>query len=264
LPLRLLPDPLKLSLFARYYRPRREQWQSLYEQAPLRFAPGASMGSLKPGDVISDYIAFTGIYELEVSRRAVGLARRGGLMLDVGANLGYFTLLWATARPDNRVIAFEASPRNVPALRHNVERNRCARQVEIAALAVGRNNGTLQFDQGPEEQTGWGGFSTGAASGGISVEVVRVDEFVRDVEEIALLKIDIEGADTWALMGCERLLREQRVQEIWFEEHRPRMRELGIEEGEAQRFLRSLGYVVEPAGRLSAQVSEWRARLGAA
>jgi FkbM family methyltransferase len=259
--IRVAPDALKLRLFARYYRSQRAHWQALYQAASLRFAPTIVMSGLLPGDVISDSIALTGIYELAATRRTLELGGSGGLMVDVGANLGYFSLLWAAARPGNRVIAFEASPRNLPLLRENIARNGLEDHVQIAAVAAGRARGTLAFDLGPADQTGWGGFSSGPSSDGVTVEVVRLDEYLRDAPEIALLKIDIEGADTWALMGCERLLRARKVKEIWFEANLPRMTQLGIRAGEASQFLSACGYEVHPIGRASAQMQEWRATL---
>jgi len=256
--LRVVPDRLKLSLFARHYRARRRKWLHLYENAPLRYAPAVSMCGLLPGDVISDSIALTGLYELEATRRTQELAARGGLMVDVGANLGYFSLLWAAARPDNRVMAFEASPRNVPLLRRNVERNGFGSRVEIAAVAVGKAPGKLGFSLGPQEQTGWGGVTMDPSDTNVTVDVVRLDDIVNSLPEIALLKIDIEGADTWALLGCERLLRARRVKEIWFEANKPRMRSLGIEPDAAIEFLSSVNYVTRPITPLTGDQVEWR------
>ena len=78
-------------------------------------------------------------------------------------------------------------------------------------------------------------------------------------QDIPLLKIDIEGADTWALMGSELLLRTKRVKEIWYEQNKPRMRGLGIGEGEAEKFLRSVGYVSRPESDPSFDVVDWSA-----
>ena len=74
------------------------------------------------------------MYELELTRRLCDLARRGGTFVDVGANLGYFSLLWAAQNPGNRCVAFEASPRNLDLLRRNVARNSLGGRVEVAVL----------------------------------------------------------------------------------------------------------------------------------
>jgi FkbM family methyltransferase len=211
---------------------------------------------LIPGDVISDSIAFTGVYELPLSRRLFRLARRGGTLIEVGANLGYFTLLWAAANPANRVFAFEAAPRNVELLTRNVARNGFDPRVRVFPQAAGREAGALAFDPGPAGQTGWGGF---AADGPVTVDVVRVDQAAEYPPEIAVLKVDVEGADAWALRGCERLLRERRVRQIWFEQNKPRMRALGIPADEAQRFLRSVGYDPRPRSDPRRELVEWSA-----
>jgi hypothetical protein len=88
---------------------------------------------------------------------------------------------------------------------------------------------------------------------------MRVDEVVDPSEEVALLKVDIEGADTWALEGCERLLRARRIKQIWFEQNKPRMRELGIGEAEAEEFLRSVGYKVQAQSDPRKALVEWSA-----
>jgi len=217
------------------------------------------MYELVPGDVISDCIAFTGSYEDELSRYVRDAAIRGGRFVDVGANMGYFTLLWASANPANRVVAVEASPRNVRILKGNVARNHLGSRVEIIAKAAGRSGGILPFRLGPDEQTGWGGLAAPHDKGTIEVDVVRLDEILSAELPIDFLKIDIEGADTWALMGCESLIRARQVREIWFEENKPRMRELGIPVGLAQDFLRSCGYSVQAMSPERAEICEWRA-----
>lgn len=256
--LRLLPNRLRVAAWARLFRPVSERWYSLYRGAPLRFAPNVTM-ELTPGDVISDCIAFTGIYELTLSRHLVRLAREGGTMIDVGAHLGYFSLLWAAANRANRCFAFEASPRNIERLKRNVARNGFDAHIEVLPLAAGREHGSVPFDAGPLEQTGWGGLAAAPGDGTILVEAVRVDEALSTINEVALLKIDAEGADAWVLMGCERLLRGRRVNSIWFEQNKPRIKALGVGEREAEEYLRSLGYLACPRSNPSAEVVEWSA-----
>jgi FkbM family methyltransferase len=258
--LRLLPDRLKLAACARFYRldPPSAEWRGLYEGAPLRFAPSLAM-DLVPGDVISDSIAFTGLWDLRLTRRVCRLAQRGGTMIDVGAHLGYFSLLWAAGNPNNRCFAFEASPRNTDLLMRNVGHNAVAPRIDIIPRAAGKGTGTVSFDLGPPDQRGWGGISPGAGADAVNVNVVRIDEAVAPPGDVSLLKIDVEGADTWALMGCERLLRARRVKEICFEQNKPRMAALGIAAGEAEAYLRSVGYSASAQSDPAAEVVEWSA-----
>ncbi|MBI3450112.1 MAG: FkbM family methyltransferase [Acidobacteria bacterium] len=257
----VLPDRLRLAAWSRLYRGRHAGWTPLYERAELRFAPGVGL-ELIPGDVISDSIAFTGLYELDLTHRVVEIARRGGTMVEVVANLGYFAALWAAMSPGGRCIAFEASPRNIELLGRNMSRNGFSDRVQIVPRAAGAAAGRLHFDVGPLSQTGWGGLVNRPGGKSIDVDVVRVDEVVPLGDPIDFLKIDVEGADTWVLMGCERLLESRRVREIWFEQNKPRMAALGIPMGAAQRCLESFGYRPRAHGDPDAEIVEWSAVAG--
>ena len=210
--LRILPDRLRIAAWSRLYRDRCRQDVALYRSAELAYAPGVTM-ELVQGDFISDCIAATGVYEPPLTRCVNALAKRGGTLVEVGANLGYFALLWAAASPENRCVAFEAAPRNIDLLRRNVRRNGFESRIEIIPHAAGREAGKLRFDPGPSDQTGWGGLAPLNAGGGIEVDVVRVDSIVPADKPIALLKVDVEGADAWALMGCEKLMKARRARD---------------------------------------------------
>ena len=91
----------------------------------------------------------------------------------------------------------------------------------------------------------------------IEVNAVRVDDYVPAGTTVSLLKVDTEGADAWALMGCQRLLEARAIDEIWFEEFKPRAEALGIAPGAGATFLRSLGYSVTAQGDPAAEMVEW-------
>jgi len=216
------------------------------------------MYDLVVGDVISGQIAFNGFYELDLTRRIAAMARKGGLFVDVGANLGYFSLLWLHGDASNRVVAVEASPRNQNLLQRNLERNLLETRCQLLRVAAGDHAGTVCFDVGPEEQTGWGGISTSKASASsFEVQMVRLDEQLSGCD-IAVMKIDVEGADTLVIKGCEKLLREKRIKTLFFEQHAGRMAQLGLQPEEAVKFLESLGYKCTAIGS-----DEWMATVGA-
>jgi hypothetical protein len=109
---RVAPVQLRNSLWSRLHRNKQQNWLPLYESATLSFAPPVKM------ELVSDYalsnrVAFTGIHELELTRCVVELARRSGTFIDIGANLGYFSPMWAACNPANKNCAIEASPRAI-------------------------------------------------------------------------------------------------------------------------------------------------------
>ncbi len=242
---RLLPNRFKASLYYRYYRTRHAYWSSLFEVAPLVFSPNVAMYGLLVDDIISGNIAFNGFYELALSEQIAQIAQRGTVFVDVGANMGYFSLLWSGLNPTGRVIAFEAAPRNIAIIQNNISKNHLTDRITLVPKAAGNHLGMITFDVGPTDQTGWGGIVSAASSTTIDVPLVRLDQELPD-SPIDVLKIDVEGADTWVLLGCEALLRKKQIGTIFFEQNRYRMEKLGIAPGEAQTFLRDLDYTCVP------------------
>lgn len=256
--IRRTPERLQDHIWRSSYPALAHRHPELYESARLSFAPWITM-ELVPGDNLSDHIAFTGCHESKLTRRVMAVGRHGGTMIDIGANLGYFSLLWAASNPANRCIAFEASPGNVELLRRNVIRNGLEDRITVVPYAAGREAGQLSFDLGPEDQRGWGGFALASNERTIDVKVVRVDETVPANSRIAFLKVDTEGADAWALMGCKRLLESRLIDEIWFEENKERCAALGIPATAAVEFLSSLGYKCVAETNPNRGLVEWMA-----
>jgi FkbM family methyltransferase len=257
--MRILPERLRARALNRLYRPVDRRWSHLFAAAELLYAPEIRV-ELVPTDFMHVEIAFTGCYERKLTNQVVRLAKHGGVLVDVGANIGYFSLLWAASAPANRVVAFEAAPRPGMLLKRNVARNGLADRITVHATALGAETGIMHFDLGPEAVTGWGGLSLSANENTIEVHVQRLDEALPGAA-IDLLKIDVEGADTWVLFGAERLLAEKRIKRIVFEQNHPRMQRLGIDAAAAPEFLARLGYRAEPLAKADANVVNWHAAI---
>jgi len=257
--IKFFPKRVQRSLLYRCYFPVKEKWHHLFETAELSMAPNVKM-KLVPSDLMHASIAFTGEYETELSREVVRLSRStGGLLIDVGANAGYFSLLWVASNSNSTAIAFEPSPRNTQIIKENIRNNGFDNRITLRSIALGRDTGEFDFDLGPSESTGWGGLVHETGERTIRVQVERLDELIPSDAVIDLLKIDTEGADTWVLQGCEKLLLEKRINEIHFEQNKPRLAELGISEFEAEDYLRSTGYIANPLSNTTKQLVDWKA-----
>jgi FkbM family methyltransferase len=228
-----------------------------YRRAPLRFGRGIVM-DLVPLDVISESIAEQGTWETELTRRLIDISAEGNAtMVEVGANMGYFSLIWAGNAPGNRVFAFEPSLPNVTRLLRNIKLNRLEDQIHVLPVAVGRQVGLSHFELGPITQTGQGGLCNHDVESSLTVVVVTLDQLFCDGSTIDCLKIDVEGADTWVLMGAERLLRSRLIRYIAYEQNKERMERLGIRLGEAEKWLESVGYETFPLNDSSGETVEW-------
>jgi hypothetical protein len=129
----------------------------------------------------------------------------------------------------------------------------------VYPFALGRSNGELEFDPGPDEVTGWGGLKLTTGASSFKVPVKRLDEVLDSSVTVDFMKVDVEGADTWVLMGSEKLLQEKRIKEIHYEQNKPRLQQLDITNDDAVNFLRSVGYDAMPLSDPSKDVVEWRA-----
>lgn len=224
---RVRPLRLRSSIASRFESIWSPSSVGAMESADLHFAPSVKM-RLHSTDSAHRLLALTGFTELELSKRIRRRSRAGGVLVDVGANAGYFSLLWLATRPENRVIAFEAAPLPRALLRRNLEENGLASRARVDDRAVGSRNGKMAFDPGPPEQSSWGGLAPAGGGRSIEVDVVRLEHAVPPDVEVAVLKIDVEGADAWVLEGAESLLASGRVGIVFFEQNVERMRALGI------------------------------------
>jgi FkbM family methyltransferase len=240
---RVLPLWLREKLY--FHSDARSRWPLGVESVSLEMAP-VNLCHFNKSDLMHRQIAWLGFYELPLSRRIKELATDGGLLVDVGANIGYYSLMWAGLRADNKVYAFEPSPRVFRMLHSNIRAAGLDSRVRAFASALGKEKGKVQFDPGPEDQSGWGGITKETGEGTISVESNRLDEILPEGLIIDTLKVDTEGADTEVLFGAERLLRERRIRRIFFEVNAPRMRLLGIRPADVMNFLSKYDYKVTP------------------
>lgn len=241
-----LPARLRTSLYYRVFCSRRKRFAAWFDAAPLLLAPTVKM-HLSPADSFHGEIAFCGIYEADESRAIHALAKEeGGLLVDVGANYGYYTLLWCSANPANRALAVEASPKNARALRENVESNGFSDRVKILECAVTREKGEVTFDLGSDEETGWGGISSGLEGGAITVSGEKLDDLVD--ETVTVLKVDCEGADAWVIEGAAGLLNSGKISHVFFEENVWRQERLGIVSATAKTALQDAGFDIHSMG----------------
>jgi FkbM family methyltransferase len=140
---------------------------------------------------------FLGTYEPEQTRLFLETIRPGDTVLDVGANVGYYTVLSAVlAGPGGAVWSFEPNPRNAAFLRRHAEINGL-RQVRVEEAAASDAVGVARFDFGTGSGTGHL-----AADGPIEVRTLRLDDVCAAHRIVPrVVKIDVEGAEAAVLDG---------------------------------------------------------------
>jgi len=166
------------------------------------------------------------IFDIAVSEAAWRLLDPGDKVVDVGANIGYMTTLFATrVGPTGRVEAFEPHPRIFGDLERNVgafaARSDIA-PIRLHACAVGDSDGTGQLAEPDGFARNEGGATflrVGANTARcIDVPLARLDTVLSGAR-VALLKIDVEGYESAVLAGASRLLSARRIESVIYEAH---------------------------------------------
>jgi len=144
--------------------------------------------------------------EIHYVNQMVERLRRHHVCLDVGAYIGYYTLLFA--RYGAQAVAFEPLPANLRVLRHNVTLNRLD-NASIVDAAVGAEQGTVSLAAGPGIDSM---ASTRRAEGRRhQVRQVDLDSFCSEHGlEPDVVKIDVEGAELEVLRGMQHVLAARR------------------------------------------------------
>ena len=153
-----------------------------------------------------------GMAELADVARAA-LPPQGGVVVDVGANLGLSALVLAPLAA--RMLAVEASPRTAAALRRTLAANGLEARVAVAAVALGAAPGEQAFHDSPHsagshllsQET-----LDGATRPSVTVPVETLDALVarHGLERVDFIKIDVEGHETEVLDGAAATLARHR------------------------------------------------------
>jgi FkbM family methyltransferase len=153
----------------------------------------------------STHGCWLGSYELPKQKKFVSCLSSGGIAYDVGANVGFYTLLAsACVGPKGKVFAFEPLPENVSLLQRHVRLNHRS-NVEIHSFAVSDHSGKLRFERGARCEMG-----RLSDQGDLDVAAVSLDDFIYGSGNPSphLVKIDTEGAELHVLRGAGRLLQQ--------------------------------------------------------
>jgi FkbM family methyltransferase len=155
-----------------------------------------------------------GIGEPEVQQALVDHLRPRMTFYDLGANIGFFSLMAArVVGPQGRVFSFEADPEIAARLRENLARNQFT-HAQVVEKAVWSETSTVSFsrvDPGTSPDRGLGHVSQNVSgAGSITVDAVSLDQFIASNPLPDFLKCDVEGAELAVFEGAAKLLATKR------------------------------------------------------
>lgn len=168
-------------------------------------------------DGIAQQLVFTNRYEPGTTQVIKNYVKEGMTVIDVGANIGYFTYLMSKLVGENgRVLAFEPEPDNYYRLSENWVLNK-AHNVELSNLAVSNTNGYAYLNISNKES---GEHSleekTREYLKRIRINTTKLDSYAT---EVGLIKIDVEGHEAKVIDGARKLLESNKdvklIIEFW-------------------------------------------------
>ena len=195
--------------------------RSLNKAAPqgiteTEIAGGVLTGLRMALDLHSEKDYWLGTYEPDLQAAAQRFIRPGMTVYDVGANIGYISLMAARLNgPDGQVFAFEALPANILRLEQNLKLNGLGTRVVVQHAAVVAGSKPVTFFM---HHSGAMGKAAGSAGRdehyeqSITVDGLALDDFVYEEKhpQPELVKLDIEGGEGMALAGMRRILKDAR------------------------------------------------------
>lgn len=156
-------------------------------------------------DLIQRYIYLFGVWEAHLTAWIQERLRPGDTFVDVGANVGYYTLLAASrVGQQGHIVAIEASPSIVGLLSNNLQRNEIGARVRSVNVAASDEAGTVSVYHGPKDMIG---LTTTVPHEDFEIEATIRAMSLRDIlthekmTSARLIKIDVEGLEGPVVRG---------------------------------------------------------------
>lgn len=174
-----------------------------------------------------------GVYDVPLTNYLLKNITAGDTVIDVGANLGCFTVLMGhLVGRAGKVVAYEANPATCALLRDNVSMNYLNVQTEVVNKAAYSEETTLSFYQTEKfhgnaslykHDDSYFGYFGDEKISEVKVAAEPLDIHLGNFDRIRLVKIDVEGAEYDVFQGMKKLLDSRAVDTVVFELNRSRL-----------------------------------------
>jgi FkbM family methyltransferase len=183
-----------------------------------------------------------GVYEPEETKLIKSLVKKDDVCLDIGANIGYFTVLMA--KQCKLVYAYEPEPSNYQLLRKNIMLNKTF-NIYVNHVALTENSGQAQLHLSAASHGMHRMFPSGLCNSFTTVRTQRFDEAWTNQGKfhVDFIKIDIEGSELGALKGMKEMLSVNKSTMV-MEFHPPSIQEYGAKPEDIYQFMKDLGYSI--------------------
>jgi FkbM family methyltransferase len=164
-------------------------------------------------DYIDQCIAYDGMWEAPQLEELATLSRGRKIdcFLDVGANTGFYSIMFALKNLSDRIIAFEPDPGNFARLAANIALNDLSKRIEAVPIALGDENGEVTLYEGAKHNRGESTIAEPDQTPKLKtfrIRQTRFDDAYAIAKQNVIVKMDVEGYEFNALKGMERTLKD--------------------------------------------------------
>lgn len=185
-------------------------------------------------------VLYCGLYDYDEMNFLLRYLHTEDSFLDIGANIGVYTLLAASKIHAGSLHSFEVLPKNYARLQENLRLNQFD-QVKTYQIAVSEQPGTVALNLAEGDSMPF--ITHSETNSTITVPTDTLDNLLQNhsLTNLTLAKMDIEGAELLALKGAVSLLKQQRPY-VWILEINDSVRNFGHRKQDVVHFLHSYGY----------------------
>jgi len=179
---------------------------------------------------------YCGLHEFEDMTFLLHFLRKDDLFIDIGANVGSYTIL-AASEVGTQTISVEPVPQTFEILKTNIGLNNVRDKVRVLNLGMGRKEGVLKFTKSLDTTNH---VATENEKDTIDVPVERFDN-ITSIDRPALMKMDVEGYETEVLAGMDKTLANPNLKALIIELNGSGER-YGYDESKIHDHLLTLGF----------------------
>jgi len=201
---------------------------------------------LAPHGPISLELATKGIWEESETELIKKIVSDGDVVLDLGANIGYYTMIFAKLiGPKGKVFAFEPEPNNFELLKKNLTINGYQNST-IEDAAVSDENGEVKLYLHESMATNHRIFySKSVSKNFVVVKKIKLDDYFKNnpiKKRISFVKMDVEGSEFGVLKGMTTILNENKNLKMLIEYFPQAIKESGAQPSNLLKILKNAGF----------------------
>jgi FkbM family methyltransferase len=205
----------------------------------IEIIPGAKIRCYPDGRSAAA-VLYCGLYDYHEMNFLLRYLRAEDSCIDIGANVGIYTILAASKIKSGSIYSFEALPKNFNRLEENIKLNQF-QQVKPYAIAVSDSTGNIALNLAEGDSMPF--ISNIASDNTITVPTDTLDNLFSEqsITNLTLAKMDIEGAEILAFKGAKSLLAKQ-LPPVWILEIIDAVENFGYQKQDVVNLIKDYGY----------------------